>query len=153
MCAACSKALNPTGHRKEAWSKAKTKIKERNNITTQTRPEQCEGSFRWDVKDLWLWAPRRKHELNRGGKINKRKLFFFRFDSTTPDHCLSPPTPTACSCLGRGHVLWVGQSYKYPGFPLEDKSDWQNEKKQGTRKGRSREVCSYGGSKHLLHAA
>ena len=41
------------------------------------------------------------------GKINKWNPFFHRFDTATPDHRFSPPTPSACNHLGRGHVPWV----------------------------------------------
>lgn len=52
-------------------------------------------------------------------KINKWNLFFHRFDTATPDHCFSPPTPSACNHLGRGHVLWVVQPDKFSGLSLK----------------------------------
>lgn len=69
------------------------------------------------------------------GKINKWNPFFHRFDTATPDHRFSPPTPSACNHLGRGHVPWVVQvllvlwvflSFLF--FFLYFKSNWQNGK-------------------------
>lgn len=41
------------GHMEDARRMAKKKVKDSNN-TTQAILKQCEGSLRWDVKDLWL---------------------------------------------------------------------------------------------------
>lgn len=67
------------------------------------------------------------------GKINKWNLFFYRFDTATPDHCFSPPTPSACNHLGRGHVLWVVQSYMFSGFFFKVKlTEWKYSLEGGT---------------------
>lgn len=79
----------------------------------------------------WSWT--------KGGRIKKwgKKPIFP--SGLTPDRSFSPPTPSACSHLGREHELWVGLSWKFPWFLFRGwvrLKRWREEKKaQGQEQG------------------
>lgn len=95
------------GHGENDWRKSKIKIK--TVIIQQHRP--CWNIVRADLGGMPTISP---SEHPGGGmswkdeeRLPSETHFSTHLKQAGPDHRFSPPTPSVCKYLGRGHILWV----------------------------------------------
>lgn len=106
----------------------KSKIKIKTVIMQQHRP--CWNIVRADLGGMPAISP---SEHPGGGmswkdeeRLPSETHFSTHLKQAGPDHCFSPPTPSVCKHLSRGHTLWVAHLVRFLWVFLE--LVWQDEK-------------------------